>query len=144
MSPLLCFALGVLISEVMQLATWRLGNTDKPWSAWFKWGVPHFLSSLGIVMGIAFLWKDALLDDVLAWGLSFVGAEAAMQWDRLMPYNVTTGFILGLGGDMFADKAGYAIKLILPAVSSKLGALGGMLRPPPAAPPAATPPPATP
>lgn len=142
MTPLLVFALAVLVSETMALGTWRLGNHDKPWGAWFKWGVPHFLSNLGIVMVVAFLWYDQHLDDCMAWGLSWVGASTAMQWDKLLPYNVTTGFILGIAADMSGDKIGYAFKLILPTLSGKLGALGGMLKPPPAAPPAATPPPA--
>jgi hypothetical protein len=125
MTPALAFLLAVLISEGMQLGTWKLGNPDKPWGKWFSWGIPHFLSNLGIVVAVFLAWQGQVLDDALAWCLSWVGYDAKFQWDQLLIYNVVTGFVLGLATDFFADKFGYAAKLLLP----KLGAIAEAFKP---------------
>src|SRR5678809_1536502 len=102
------FLAAVLMSELMQLGTWKMGNPDTPWHQWFSWGVPHFLSNAGIVAAVFFMWQDQVLDDVLAWCLSWIGYHPQFQIDQLLAYNVVTGFVLGLATDFFADKFGYA------------------------------------
>lgn len=129
--PLVTFWLCVLLSEAMQLGTWKKGNPEKPWGQWFHWGVPHFLSNLGVVLITYLFWDAQILDDVIAWALSWVGLEASMQWDKLLPYNVVTGAVLGIGADMFGDKLGRLTHLFWPSISGKLGVIAEVFKPKP-------------
>ena len=123
MNPISAFFIAVLFSEMSQLGTWKLGNPTKQWREWFRWGIPHFLSNFIIVMGVYLAWQAQVLDEMLAWCLTWFGYKRQFGWDELLNYNVVTGFILGGGTDFFADKFGYAMKLLLPMILKKVGTL---------------------
>jgi hypothetical protein len=124
MKPLLAFWLCVLFSELSQWCIWKKGNPTKRWRDWLASGVPHFGANIGTVIITYFLWDAQLLDDVLAWCLSWVGLDSKLQWDKLLPYNVVVGAILGYAIDKLGDQVGRIVDLTF---SSRLQRVTGVI-----------------
>src|SRR5207247_1675042 len=119
----------VLVSELSQWGIWKLGNHEKQWRDWFAGSIPHFMSNLGVVLIGYVLWDAQELDDVIAWIISWTGLGVIMQWDKLLPFNVTMGAVLGYGFDKFGDQTGRLIQLIGPSISGKLGSIALAFKP---------------
>ena len=133
MKPQIAFWTLVLFSELSQWAIWKANNSQKRWRDWS--GRLHLMSNFGVVLLVNLLWDAQLLDDLIAGALSYVGIAATMQWDKLLPLNVSCGAILGYATDKFGDQLSRAAGLLGPAILGKAGALIDRFKPPTTKPP---------
>lgn len=106
--PLRAFVYGVILGEIYQWGSWKSKHPDQPLFGYWKVGLPHLMTNLFIVVGVAALWKEELLDKALAM------IPGTGDWANTgVPFTPPIGLLLGIGSDIGGDSLAYLLRKVI-------------------------------
>jgi len=108
--PLILYAVGVVLGEFYQWGNWIPRNPGKPWHEYWLVGLPHGMTNLVIVAGVATLWAEGGLDAAI--NMLIPGAFTEAWANTGVPYTPQCGLLLGAAADVAGDQIAYLVRLV--------------------------------